>query len=85
MSMYNGLELRVPFVIIDWLNIYGIFLWEVKALHGREKGLLRYVVKDLLPRRNCRKKRVHTLKNTYPTYLKAVKEMLKHAKSRCPY
>ena len=49
MSMYSGLEVRVPFCdhrIAEYL--YGV-PWEFKDYQGREKGLLREAVKDLLP------------------------------------
>ena len=49
MSMYNGLELRVPFCDYRLVEYMWNVPWEMKALNGREKGLLRYVVKDLLP------------------------------------
>ena len=49
MSMYNGLELRVPFCDYRLVEYMWNVPWEMKALNGREKGLLRYVVRDLLP------------------------------------
>ena len=49
MSMSNGLEVRVPFCDYRIVEYLWNIPWEMKALNGREKGLLRYVVKDLLP------------------------------------
>jgi asparagine synthase (glutamine-hydrolysing) len=49
MSMYNSLEVRVPFCdhrIAEYL--YGV-PWEYKNYNGREKGLLRYAISDHLP------------------------------------
>ena len=49
MSMHHGLEVRVPFCdyrIAEYL--YGV-PWEYKDYQGREKGLLRLAVADLLP------------------------------------
>jgi len=49
MSMYHGLEVRVPFCdyrIAEYL--YGV-PWKMKDYQGREKGLLRHAVGDLLP------------------------------------
>lgn len=49
MSMYCGLEVRVPFCdyrIAEYL--YGV-PWEMKDYRGREKGLLRHAARDLLP------------------------------------
>ena len=49
MSMYSGLEVRVPFCdhrIAEYL--YGV-PWEFKDYQGREKGLLRRAMGDFLP------------------------------------
>jgi asparagine synthetase B (glutamine-hydrolysing) len=49
MSMYSGLEVRVPFCdyrIAEYL--YGV-PWEFKDYQGKEKGLLRTAMADLLP------------------------------------
>ena len=49
MSMYSGLEVRVPFCnyrIAEYL--YGV-PWELKDYLGREKGLLRKAMEGLLP------------------------------------
>jgi len=49
MSMYHGLEVRVPFCdyrIAEYL--YGV-PWEMKNYQGREKGLLRHAMSGLLP------------------------------------
>lgn len=76
MSMYNGLELRVPFCDYRLVNYMWNVPWEMKALNGREKGLLRYVVRDLLPAEIIDRKKSPYPKTHNPTYLKAVKEML---------
>ena len=49
MSMYRGLEVRVPFCdyrIAEYL--YGV-PWKMKDWQGREKGLLRHAMEGLLP------------------------------------
>ena len=49
MSMYHGLEVRVPFC--DWRiaeYLYGV-PWEFKEHQGKEKGLLRATMTGLLP------------------------------------
>ena len=76
MSMYNGLELRVPFCDYRLVQYMWNVPWEIKALNGREKGLLRYVVKDLLPDEIVNRKKSPYPKTHNPTYLKTVKEML---------
>lgn len=76
MSMYNGLELRVPFCDYRLVEYMWNVPWEIKALNGREKGLLRYVVRDLLPNEIINRKKSPYPKTHNPTYLKAVKQML---------
>lgn len=76
MSMYNGLELRVPFCDYRLVEYMWNVPWDIKALNGREKGLLRYVVRDLLPDEIINRKKSPYPKTHNPTYLKAVKEML---------
>lgn len=76
MSMYNGLELRVPFCDYRLVEYMWNVPWETKALNGREKGLLRYVVRDLLPNEIINRKKSPYPKTHNPTYLKTVKEML---------
>ncbi len=76
MSMYNGLELRVPLCDYRLVQYMWNVPWEMKALNGREKGLLRYVVKDLLPDEIVNRKKSPYPKTHNPTYLKAVKKML---------
>lgn len=76
MSMYNGLELRVPFCDYRIVQYMWNVPWDIKALNGREKGLLRYIVKDLLPDEIVNRKKSPYPKTHNPTYLKAVKSML---------
>lgn len=76
MSMYNGLELRVPFCDYRLVDYMWNVPWEMKALNGREKGLLRYVVRDLLPDEIVNRKKSPYPKTHNSSYLKAVKQML---------
>lgn len=76
MSMYNGLELRVPFCDYRLVQYLWNIPWDIKALNGREKGLLRYIVKDKLPSEIVDRKKSPYPKTHNPTYLKAVKSML---------
>ena len=75
-SMYNGLELRVPFCDYRLVEYLWNVPWEIKALNGREKGLLRYIVKDLLPSEIVDRKKSPYPKTHNPTYLSKVKTML---------
>ena len=76
MSMYNGLELRVPFCDYRIVEYMWNVPWEMKALNGREKGLLRYVVKDLLSKEIVERKKSPYPKTHNPNYLAKVKEIL---------
>ena len=76
MAMYNGFELRVPFCDYRLAEYVWNIPWEMKALKGREKGLLRYVMKDILPEQIVDRKKSPYPKTWNPTYLARVKEML---------
>ena len=81
MSMYHGLEVRVPFCdyrIAEYL--YGV-PWEFKEHMGREKGLLRSAVTDLLPKEVLHRKKSPYPKTFDPAYealvSKKIQELLK--------
>ncbi len=76
MSMYNGLELRVPFCDYRLVQYLWNIPWEIKSLNGREKGLLRYIVRDLLPEEIVKRKKSPYPKTHNPSYLKAVRSRL---------
>lgn len=76
MGMYAGLELRVPFCDYRLAEYMWNVPWEIKALNGREKGLLRYVCKDILPEEIVERKKSPYPKTHNPTYLAKVKGML---------
>ena len=76
MGMYNGLEIRVPFCDYRLAEYMWNVPWEIKALNGREKGLLRYVCKDFLPKEIIERKKSPYPKTHNPTYLAKVKSML---------
>ena len=68
MSMYHGLEVRVPFCdyrIAEYL--YGV-PWEFKEHMGQEKGLLRSAVTDLLPKEVLYRKKSPYPKTFDPAY-----------------
>lgn len=75
-SMYNGLEIRVPFCDYRLVEYLWNVPWDIKALNGREKGLLRYVVRDILPSEIVDRKKSPYPKTHNPTYLAKVKGML---------
>ena len=76
MAMYNGFELRVPFCDYRLAQYVWNIPWEIKALNGREKGLLRYICKDFLPDEIVDRKKSPYPKTHNPTYLAKVKAML---------
>jgi len=68
MSMYHGLEVRVPFCdyrIAEYL--YGV-PWEMKDYQGREKGLLRHAMAGLLPEKVLYRKKSPYPKTFDPAY-----------------
>lgn len=78
MSMYHGLEVRVPFCdhrIAEYL--YGV-PWSYKYYNGREKGLLRYAMRDILPEEVLNRKKSPYPKTYDPRYLELVTNALKH-------
>lgn len=76
MAMYNGFEIRVPFCDYRLAEYLWNIPWKMKALKGREKGLLRYISKDFLPSEIVDRKKSPYPKTHNPTYLKKIKEML---------
>ena len=76
MAMYNGFEIRVPFCDYRLAEYVWNIPWGMKALNGREKGLLRYIMKDYLPEEIVERKKSPYPKTWNPTYLKCVKDML---------
>ena len=76
MSMANGFEVRVPFCDYRLAQYMYNVPWNMKAYKGREKGLLRYVMKDVLPEEIVNRKKSPYPKTHNPTYLKTVKAML---------
>lgn len=76
MAMYSGLEVRVPFCDYRLVEYVWNIPWEIKAYKGREKGLLRYIMEDILPEEIVYRKKSPYPKTHNPAYLAKVKEML---------
>ena len=77
MSMYSGLEVRVPFCdyrIAEYL--YGV-PWEFKDHNGYEKGLLRHAMSGILPEQVLWRKKSPYPKTHDPKYMTLVSGMLK--------
>ena len=77
MSMANGFEVRVPFCDYRLAEYMYNVPWEMKAYKGREKGLLRHIMKGVLPDEIVDRKKSPYPKTFNPTYLATVKSMLK--------
>ncbi len=76
MSMYWGLEVRVPFCdhrIAEYL--YGV-PWEFKDYQGKEKGLLRCAMEGVLPEQVLWRKKSPYPKTWDPEYLRLVSSRL---------
>lgn len=76
MSMYSGLEVRVPFCdhrIAEYL--YGV-PWGFKDYMGKEKGLLRCAMEGLLPNEVLWRKKSPYPKTFDPKYLDMVRDRL---------
>lgn len=77
MSMWSGLEIRVPFCdkrIVEYLYTVP---WEYKNYKEREKGLLRYAMRDLLPASIIERKKSPYPKTWNPNYMEAVSRSLR--------
>jgi len=76
MSMYSGLEVRVPFCDYRIAEYMYNVKWEYKDYQGREKGLLREAMKDVLPEKVLYRKKSPYPKTHNPNFLGAVTERL---------
>lgn len=82
MSMYHGLEVRVPFCdyrIAEYL--YGV-PWSFKDHNGVEKGLLRYAMSSHLPDQVLNRKKSPYPKTHDPLYMQLVSEQLRNMLSQ---
>ena len=76
MSMYSGLEVRVPFCdyrIAEYL--YGV-PWSFKDYQGKEKGLLRTAMDGIMPEKVLWRKKSPYPKTMDPRYLQLVKSKM---------
>lgn len=76
MTMANGLEVRVPFCDYRILDYLYHVPWSLKDYEGREKGLLRIAMKDILPEEILWRKKSPYPKTHNPAYLRKLREML---------
>ena len=76
MSMYSGLEVRVPFCDYRIAQYLYAVPWEFKDHQGKEKGLLRTAMADFLPPEVLRRKKSPYPKTFDPRYETLVTERL---------
>lgn len=77
MSMFSGLEVRVPFCDHRIAEYLYTVPWNIKDLNGMEKGLLREAVRGLLPEEIRMRKKSPYPKTHNPAYLRAVSNLLR--------
>ncbi len=68
MSMYSGLEVRVPFCDYRIAELAYNMPWHIKSLGGREKGIVRAAFKGLLPDSIIERKKSPYPKTHSPVY-----------------
>ena len=76
MSMYNSLEVRVPFCDHRIAEYLYTVPWEFKNYRGQEKGLLRRAMEGLLPDRVLYRKKSPYPKTFDPRYEELMKKQL---------
>lgn len=77
MSMYSGLEVRVPFCDYRIAEYLYSVPWQLKDYNGREKGLLRQAMQGWLPSEVLWRKKSPYPKTHNPAYFEAVKAELR--------
>ena len=77
MSMYSGLEVRVPFCDYRIAEYLYSVPWEFKDYHGREKGLLRCAAESILPEKVLYRKKSPYPKTFDPHYTAMAEARLK--------
>ena len=76
MSMYSGLEVRVPFCDYRIAEYMYNVQWQYKDWKGHEKGLLREAMKNYLPEEVLWRKKSPYPKTHNPAFLNAVTDKL---------
>lgn len=82
MSMYCSLEVRVPFCDYRIAEYLYSVPWEYKDYQGREKGLLRYAMRGLLPEEVLYRKKSPYPKTFDPEYERIMERRLRQVLSR---
>lgn len=82
MSMFSGLEVRVPFCDYRIAEYLYAVPWEYKDYGGEEKGLLRAACGDLLPKEVAHRKKSPYPKTLDPTYATLLENKLSRLLNR---
>lgn len=77
MSMYNGLEVRVPFCDHNIVEYAYNMPWSIKSREGREKGIVREAMEGLLPEEILWRKKSPYPKTHNPIYMNIVCERVR--------
>ena len=77
MSMFSGLEVRVPFCDYRIAEYLYAVPWAFKDYQGREKGLLRCAMEGILPHQILYRKKSPYPKTHDPAYLQLVSDALR--------
>lgn len=77
-SMYSGLEVRVPFCDYRLVEYAYNMPWSLKALDGREKGIVRKAMDGILPDEIVWRKKSPYPKTHNPVYFKLVSEAMQN-------
>jgi asparagine synthase (glutamine-hydrolysing) len=77
MSMFSGLEVRVPFCDYRIMEYAYNMPWNIKCANGREKGIVREAMKGILPDEIINRKKSPYPKTFNPIYFKTVSERVR--------
>ncbi|MDD4316301.1 MAG: asparagine synthase-related protein, partial [Clostridia bacterium] len=72
MSMYSGLEVRVPFCDHRLVEYAFNMPWEIKSLNGREKGVVRSAFAGSLPKEITERKKSPYPKTFNPVFFERI-------------
>jgi asparagine synthase (glutamine-hydrolysing) len=77
MNTYNGLEVRTPFCDYRIVDYAYNMPWKYKAHRGREKGIVREAMQEILPHDVVWRKKSPYPKTHNPVYFKLVSKKIK--------
>ncbi|MCL2598715.1 MAG: asparagine synthase (glutamine-hydrolyzing) [Firmicutes bacterium] len=84
MTVAAGITVRMPFTDYRLIEFAYNLPWQHKALHGREKGIMREAFRDTLPTAITERKKSPFPKTYSTVYLSAVKNLLMQTLDKTP-